>query len=159
MWKVGFFGAMAVLAGRPPNLCCCVVALSAISCRLSTSAAHLSARATCCSLPRMGSRPGSSRTFISPKARAASRTRSSIDILRAPMTPWSWSLVTSVCQMEDELKQLLRRYAAVFRRYLANAEEAVLEESYALGRWAVSRGLGVLKVARVHHQVLGECLP
>ena len=61
--------------------------------------------------------------------------------------------------MENELKQLLRRYAAVFRRYLSNAEEAVLEESYALGRWAVSRGLGVLKVARVHHQVLEDCLP
>ena len=61
--------------------------------------------------------------------------------------------------MDDELKQLMRRYAAVFRRYLTSAEEAVLEESYDLGRWAVARGLGVLKVARVHHQVLERCLP
>jgi signal transduction histidine kinase len=52
---------------------------------------------------------------------------------------------------------LARRYASILCRYLANGEEAVLEEAYALGRWAVAHGLGILKVARVHHQVLEKC--
>ena len=71
---------------------------------------------------------------------------------------WCLSGVTLGYPMDDELQQLMRRYGAALRRYLANGEEAGLEESYALGRWAVARGLGVLKVARVHHQVLEQSL-
>lgn len=55
---------------------------------------------------------------------------------------------------KDHLRRLSRRYAATLRKYLANEQEAVLAEAYDLGRLAIARGLGVLDMARVHHQAL-----
>jgi signal transduction histidine kinase len=48
------------------------------------------------------------------------------------------------------LRRLARRYAARLRKYLANEQEAVLEQAYELGRAAIAEKFGVLDMARVH---------
>jgi signal transduction histidine kinase len=48
------------------------------------------------------------------------------------------------------LPRLARRYAATLRKYLANEQEAVLEQAYELGRAAIAGKFGVLDMARVH---------
>jgi signal transduction histidine kinase len=60
--------------------------------------------------------------------------------------------------MNNNLQRLARRYAALLREHLKNEHEAVLEQAYELGRAAVAEELGVLDMARVHHQALGELL-
>src|SRR5262245_28602793 len=74
------------------------------------------------------------------------------------MTPWCSSSGISVCAMSIELRTLARRYTHTLRKYLARKHEAVLEQAYELGRRAIARGLGVLDMARLHHQALRTAL-
>ncbi len=60
--------------------------------------------------------------------------------------------------MNKHERRLARRYAATLRRYLADEQEAVLEQAYELGRLAIARGLGVLDMARIHQEALTEWL-
>lgn len=53
---------------------------------------------------------------------------------------------------------LERNYRTAFLRYLPRQEEAALTSGYALGRTAVSDGVSILELARVHHDVLLEVL-
>lgn len=53
---------------------------------------------------------------------------------------------------------LARNYRAAFLRYLPRREEAALHSGYQLGRAAVTDGLSMLELARVHHDVLLEVL-
>ena len=56
------------------------------------------------------------------------------------------------------LDDLTRDYRAAFLRYLPRREEAALHSGYQLGRSAVADGVGILEIARVHHEVLLEVL-
>ena len=47
-----------------------------------------------------------------------------------------------------------RDYAAAFARYLDDPAEPALQEAYELGRTAVAKGLSVLELAAIHHDVL-----
>jgi GAF domain-containing protein len=47
-----------------------------------------------------------------------------------------------------------RDYAAAFARYLDDPGEPALQEAYELGRAAVAKGLSVLELAAIHHDVL-----
>jgi hypothetical protein len=58
----------------------------------------------------------------------------------------------------SELDDLARNYRAVFLRYLPRREEAALSGGYELGRAAVTDGLSMLEIARVHHEVLLDVL-
>jgi hypothetical protein len=60
--------------------------------------------------------------------------------------------------MKPSLDTLTRDYRAAFLRYLPRREEAALHTGYELGRSAVSAGLSILELARVHHEVLLEVL-
>jgi GAF domain-containing protein len=51
-----------------------------------------------------------------------------------------------------------RRYETAFRAYLAEQDEETLRSAYELGRDAVARGLAVLELAAVHHDVLSGTL-
>ncbi len=51
-----------------------------------------------------------------------------------------------------------RDYRIAFLRYLARREEVALTAGYALGREAVTDGIGLLEVARIHHEVLSAAL-
>ncbi len=51
-----------------------------------------------------------------------------------------------------------RDYRVAFLAHLARRSERSLHRGYELGRAAVTRGLGILEVARVHHEVLLEVL-
>lgn len=56
------------------------------------------------------------------------------------------------------LENLTRDYRAAFLRYLPRREEAALHSGYELGRSAVTGGLSILELARVHHDVFLEVL-
>lgn len=56
------------------------------------------------------------------------------------------------------LDDLSRNYRAAFLRYLPRREEAALARSYEIGRAAVTDGVSLLELARVHHEVLLEVL-
>ena len=60
--------------------------------------------------------------------------------------------------MKPSLDTLTRDYRAAFLRYLPRREEAALHTGYELGRRAVTAGLSILELARVHHEVLVEVL-
>ena len=53
---------------------------------------------------------------------------------------------------------LIRDYRVAFLRYLPRREEAALHRGYELGRAAVTEGLSILELARIHHEVLLEAL-
>jgi len=53
---------------------------------------------------------------------------------------------------------LARSYAVTLEKYLEDEQEAVLEQAYQLGRSAIAQKLGVLDVARVHHEALEKLL-
>jgi hypothetical protein len=53
---------------------------------------------------------------------------------------------------------LTRDYRVAFLAHLSRRSETSLHRGYELGRAAVTRGLGILEVARVHHEVLLEVL-
>ncbi|MBM7805140.1 hypothetical protein JOD57_000977 [Geodermatophilus bullaregiensis] len=54
--------------------------------------------------------------------------------------------------------QLTRDYRVAFLAYLPRRTEAALHRGYELGRAAVTDGLSILEVVRVHHEVLLEVL-
>ena len=56
------------------------------------------------------------------------------------------------------LEALRRDYRAAFLRYLPRREEAALESGYRLGRDTVARGMSLLDLAQVHHDILVEVL-
>jgi hypothetical protein len=56
------------------------------------------------------------------------------------------------------LDAVTRDYRVAFLRYLPRREEAALHRGYEIGRSAVVRGLSLLDLATVHHEVLLEVL-
>lgn len=60
--------------------------------------------------------------------------------------------------MNKNLQKLARRYSATLRRYVANEQEAELEQAYELGRLAIANELGVLDVARTYQEALAKLL-
>jgi hypothetical protein len=57
-----------------------------------------------------------------------------------------------------ELDALTRDYRAAFLRYLPRREEVALNGGYELGRGAVTTGVSILDLARIHHEILLEVL-
>jgi hypothetical protein len=53
---------------------------------------------------------------------------------------------------------LRKDYRAAFLRFLPGRDEAALLLGYELGRSAVARGLSILDLAEVHHEVFVEAL-
>jgi signal transduction histidine kinase len=60
--------------------------------------------------------------------------------------------------MKTRPNQRAQRYAGTMREYLVDQREAVLERAYELGRDAVARGLGVLDMAALHEDAIGQVL-
>jgi signal transduction histidine kinase len=58
----------------------------------------------------------------------------------------------------DKPRELATAYAAALEDYLADASEDALRQSYEIGRQAISEGLGVLEMAKIHHQALATVL-
>jgi hypothetical protein len=56
------------------------------------------------------------------------------------------------------LEALTRDYRVAFLQYLPRREEDALSRGYELGRTAVSDGVSILELARIHHDVLLEAL-
>jgi hypothetical protein len=56
------------------------------------------------------------------------------------------------------LEALTRDYRVAFLQYLPRREEAALSRGYELGRTAVTQGMSILELARIHHDVLLEAL-
>lgn len=56
------------------------------------------------------------------------------------------------------LDGLTRDYRVAFLQYLPRRAEAALRRGYELGRTAVTDGLSVLELARIHHEVFLEAL-
>jgi GAF domain-containing protein len=57
-----------------------------------------------------------------------------------------------------QVRDFMRRYAVAFETFLGKRGEATLRVAYELGREAIARELGVLEVAAVHHEALGQAL-
>jgi hypothetical protein len=57
-----------------------------------------------------------------------------------------------------DLDRLVQNYRIAFLRYLPRREESALTEGYALGRDALSRGVSLLDLVHIHHEVLAESL-
>jgi hypothetical protein len=60
--------------------------------------------------------------------------------------------------MMPALDGLTRDYRVAFLQYLPRREEGPLNRGYELGRSAVTGGLSILELARIHHDVLNEAL-
>ncbi|WP_029433944.1 phosphatase RsbU N-terminal domain-containing protein [Blastococcus sp. URHD0036] len=58
----------------------------------------------------------------------------------------------------NNLEALTRDYRVAFLGYLPRRGEAALSRGYELGRAAVTSGVSILELARVHHEVLLEAL-
>jgi hypothetical protein len=56
------------------------------------------------------------------------------------------------------LEGLTRDYRVAFLQCLPRREEAALSRGYELGRAAVTEGVSILELARIHHEVLLEAL-
>ena len=56
------------------------------------------------------------------------------------------------------LDDLTRDYRVAFLQYLPRHAEAALNRGYKLGRSAVTEGLSILELARIHHEVFIETL-
>jgi phosphoserine phosphatase RsbU-like protein len=56
------------------------------------------------------------------------------------------------------LEDLTRDYRVAFLTYLPRREEAALARGYELGRSVVNRGVSILELAQVHHEILLEVL-
>jgi hypothetical protein len=56
------------------------------------------------------------------------------------------------------LDDLTRDYRVAFLQYLPGRRETALARGYELGRAAVTEGLSILELARVHHEVFLEVL-
>ena len=57
-----------------------------------------------------------------------------------------------------ELVALTRDYRAAFLRYLPRREESALTSGYELGRAAVTAGVSILDLARIHHEIFLDVL-
>jgi hypothetical protein len=51
-----------------------------------------------------------------------------------------------------------RTYRVSFLRYLDRREEVALHHAYELGRTAIGRGVSILALAQLHHDILLEAL-
>lgn len=60
--------------------------------------------------------------------------------------------------MSQDLEGLTRNYRVAFFRYLPQRGEAALSLGYEIGRDAVVKGVSLLHLAQVHHEVLSEVL-
>ena len=60
--------------------------------------------------------------------------------------------------MREGLDDLKRDYRVAFLQYLPRREEVALNRGYELGRTAVTSGMSILELARIHHEVLLEAL-
>ena len=58
----------------------------------------------------------------------------------------------------NELDALTRNYRTAFLRYLPRREEAALTSGYELGRGAVTAGVSMLDLTRIHHEILLDVL-
>jgi len=58
----------------------------------------------------------------------------------------------------SELGALALDYRAALLRYLPRREEVALASGYELGRGAVTAGVSLLDVARIHHEILLDVL-
>jgi signal transduction histidine kinase len=56
--------------------------------------------------------------------------------------------------MNEFLKKLSVRYATKMHQYLACEEETHLQQAYELGRSAITSGLGIMDIARIHQETL-----
>jgi Phosphoserine phosphatase RsbU, N-terminal domain len=56
------------------------------------------------------------------------------------------------------LEDLARDYRVAFLQYLPRHAEAALNRGYELGRTAVTEGLSILELARIHHEVFIEAM-
>jgi len=56
------------------------------------------------------------------------------------------------------LEDLTRDYRVAFLQYLPRHAEAALNRGYELGRTAVTEGLSILELARIHHEVFIEAM-
>jgi hypothetical protein len=56
------------------------------------------------------------------------------------------------------LAGLARSYRTAFLRYLSRRDEAPLTSGYELGRSAVTAGISMLDLARIHHEVFLDVL-
>ncbi|SFF67196.1 phosphatase RsbU N-terminal domain-containing protein [Blastococcus tunisiensis] len=56
------------------------------------------------------------------------------------------------------LDDLTRDYRVAFLQYLPRRAEAALHRGYELGRTAVTEGLSILELVRIHHEVFLEVL-
>jgi hypothetical protein len=56
------------------------------------------------------------------------------------------------------LEGLTRDYRVAFLQYLPSRAEVALNRGYELGRTAVTEGLSILELARIHHEVFLEAL-
>jgi hypothetical protein len=57
-----------------------------------------------------------------------------------------------------ELEDLSRDYRAALLRYLPRRDEAALTRGYEIGRQAVTAGVSILDLTRIHHEILLEVL-
>ncbi|HSY18023.1 MAG TPA: histidine kinase [Candidatus Acidoferrales bacterium] len=60
--------------------------------------------------------------------------------------------------MSKNLHQLAQRYTATLKRYLADDQEAILEQAYELGRTAIANRFGILDMVRVHMEAREKLL-
>jgi hypothetical protein len=58
----------------------------------------------------------------------------------------------------NNVERLRQNYAAAFSRYLFHRDEAALTAAYELGRGGLERGVSLLDVVQIHHQVVVELL-
>ena len=58
----------------------------------------------------------------------------------------------------NELDALTRDYRTTFLRYLPRREEAALTRGYELGRGAVTAGVSILDLTRIHHEIVLDVL-
>ena len=58
----------------------------------------------------------------------------------------------------NELDALTRDYRTAFLRYLPRREEVALTRGYELGRGAVTAGVSILDLTRIHHEILLDVL-
>jgi Phosphoserine phosphatase RsbU, N-terminal domain len=61
-------------------------------------------------------------------------------------------------QIDKQLDALTRDYRTAFLRYLPRREEAALTSGYELGRSAVTAGVSMLDLTRIHHEILLDVL-
>ena len=64
----------------------------------------------------------------------------------------------STVRTQSRTTEFRQSYAGAFGAYVAKPDERTLRAAYELGREAVSRDLGVVDVAAVHHEVLRSAL-